>query len=81
MAAHNQTVCNSGPGGSSERLNALCTVVHCYMSDTFPYSTGGQGRGVLDPGGGGSLRDPQGLLHGKGDWKSHSRCGWQRAGN
>ena len=46
-----------------------------------PYSTGGQGRDVLDPGGGGWLRDPQGLSHGKWDWKGHSRYGWQRAGN
>lgn len=36
MAAHNQMVCNSGPGGSSERLNTLCPLAHRYMSDTFP---------------------------------------------
>ena len=81
MAAHNQMVCNSGPGGSSERLTTLCPLAHRYMSDTFPLQHWRPRKGCAGPGGGGWLRDPQGLSHGKWDWKGHSRYGWQRAGD
>ena len=53
-----QIVCGSTPGGSSERLKSICTLGTCYMHCILPSSTGGQGRGILGPGGGGWLRDP-----------------------
>ena len=58
-----QIVCSSTPGRSSERLKALCTLgsprdATAYMRGILPSSTGGQGSGILGPGGGVWLRDP-----------------------
>ena len=50
-----QIVCSSTPGGSSERLKALCNL-RCIL----PNNTGSQGRSILGPGGRGWLRDPLG---------------------
>ena len=50
-----QIVCGSTPGGSSERLKALCNL-RCIL----PNNTGSQGRSILGPGGRGWLRDPLG---------------------
>ena len=55
-----QIFCSSTSGGSSERLKSICTLGTCYMHCILPSSTGGQGRGLLGPGGGGWLRDPLG---------------------
>ena len=55
-----QIVCSSTPGGSSERLKALCNLgplIHVLHS---PQQHWRQGRGILGPGGGGWLRDPLG---------------------
>ena len=51
--------------------------MHCIL----PSSIGGQGRGILGPGGGGWLRDPLGQMLTKWDWKGQSRHMWQRAGD
>ena len=55
-----QIVCSSTPGGSSERLKALCTLDSLIHALHSPNSIGGQGRDILRPVGGGWLRDPLG---------------------
>ena len=55
-----QILCSSIPGGSSERLKALCTLDSLIHALHSPNSIGGQGRDILRPVGGGWLRDPQG---------------------
>ena len=55
-----QILCSSTPGGSSERLKALCTLESLIHALHSPNSIGGQGRDILRPVGGGWLRDPQG---------------------
>ena len=55
-----QIFCSSTSGGSSESLKSIRTLGTRYMHCILPSSTGGQGRGILGPGGGGWLRDPLG---------------------
>ena len=76
-----QIVCSSTPGGSSERLKALCNLgplIHVLHS---PQQHWRQGRGILGPGGGGWLRDQLWPPLTKWDYKGQSRHMWQRAGD
>ena len=75
-----QRVCSSR-GGSSERLKALCTLGPLIQHCILPCIIEGQGRGILDPGGGEWPRNPLGPPLTKYDWKGQSRRIWQRAGD